>query len=136
MDFVLTRLQAALAGLARKAKAEPEATPTVLNPALQLPNIQVFMARRNSSMIPVHLMVDGISTDLLLFKTTAKLREGDELELESLFTGVGRVVLHGRVEWLLNSRNGYTGQVTLRLDEDAREKVHRFVTLQSKRSRG
>jgi hypothetical protein len=137
MDYVLTRLQAALAGLSRtKERGQDVQKGPILEPPLALSKIQVVMARRPSAVIPIRLMVDGMSPDLLLFKTAARLREGDLLELEGLLTGVGPVQLSGVVDWMLQSNGGFTGQIALKLEPDQREKVQRFLILQRQRSRG
>lgn len=136
MDFVLSRLQAVLAGFSRAQSASSGEVEPSLPPAFPLSKIQVVMARRNGSMIPVHLMVDGISSEHLLFKTASRLRQGELLQLETLLTGVGSVSLHGKVEWLLNSRAGFSGQITLDLKPEEQEKINRFIALQRQGSRG
>ena len=109
-------------------RRRPQAAALPARP-VQLPSYLLFISRRLGTHQEFHLMAHSLSTESILFKTTAELEEGEMLELQALMLGEGPMQFLGRVEWVLGSGRGQTGQIRIFPTPEQTRAIGRYLSL-------
>ncbi len=134
-EFALPGLAGVASWLAARAR---EKSPEAVQPAGPRPlrQLQIVIASpRWASDETLHLMVDAMGPDSLIFKTSGRLHERQTVDLETLLDGLGTLRVTGVVDWLLMSPAGLRGEIRLESDLEQQAWIETFLIRQEQRVR-
>ena len=133
-DFTLPGLAGFAAWLA--VRAREQATPVKPQGPRPLRQLQIVIASPMwASDESLHLMVDAMGPDSLLFKTNGRLHERQRLDLETLLDGLGPLRVAGVVDWLLLSPSGLRGEIRLEASGEQQAWIETFLMRQEHKLR-
>lgn len=137
-EFALPGLAGFASWLAARAREKHSAQGEPVKPIGPRPLRQlqiVIAAPRWASEETLHLMVDAMGPDSLIFKTSGRLHERQTLDLETLLDGLGTLHLVGVVDWLLMSPAGLRGEIRLETSVEQQAWIETFLIRQEQRVR-
>lgn len=133
-EFALPGLAGVASWLAREKSTAAE--PPKPSGPQALRQLQIVIASpRWASEESLHLMVDAMGPDSLIFKTNGRLHERQTLDLETLLDGLGPLRVTGVVDWLLMSPVGLRGEIRLEADLEQQAWIETFLIRQEQRVR-
>lgn len=137
-DFALPGLAGVASWLAAGAREKSRRTGETARPIGPRPlrQLQIVIASPKwASDESLHLMVDAMGPDSLIFKTGGRLHERQMLELETLLDGLGTLRVNGVVDWLLLSPAGLRGEIRLESTIEQQAWIETFLMRQEHRVR-
>jgi len=137
-EFALPGVLGVASWLAARAREKSVTAGEPVKPAGPRPLRQlqiVIAAPRWASEETVHLMVDAMGPDSLIFKTSGRLHERQTLDLETLLDGLGTLRVTGVVDWLLMSPAGLRGEIRLEASLEQQAWIETFLIRQEQRVR-
>lgn len=97
-----------------------------------LDRILTVVVRRPGQQEDFNLLTEQMSTDCIMFKSPTPLKIDEELLVQLLIFRGHMLTVPGRVNWVMNTEQGFTGQVDLCATAEQKEQLREFLRCASR----